>query len=69
MRYESGRLIFSPTDLNRFFESPFTSWMARLQPSTFMTSAITRTSSPSFTTSGAKSAFTGSRTTRPPVAR
>jgi hypothetical protein len=39
------------------------------QPSTFTTSAITRTSSASFTTSGANSAFTGSSATRPPNAR
>ncbi len=30
MQRRAGRLIFSPSDLNRFFESPFASWMDRL---------------------------------------
>jgi predicted RecB family nuclease len=29
MQKRSGRIIFSPSDLNRFFESPFASWMDR----------------------------------------
>jgi predicted RecB family nuclease len=30
MQKRSGLVIFSPSDLNRFFESPFASWMDRL---------------------------------------
>jgi uncharacterized protein len=29
MRYEEGRLVYSPTDLIRYLASPFSSWMAR----------------------------------------
>ncbi len=29
MHYQSGRLIFSPSDLIRFLASPFSSWMDR----------------------------------------
>ncbi len=29
MQTRDGRLIFSPSDINRFFESPFASWMDR----------------------------------------
>lgn len=29
MKYDSGRLIYSPTDLVNFLESPFSSWMDR----------------------------------------
>lgn len=29
MRYESGKLIYSPSDLVRFLDSPFSSWMYR----------------------------------------
>jgi predicted RecB family nuclease len=29
MQRRDGRLIFSPSDINRFFESPFASWMDR----------------------------------------
>jgi predicted RecB family nuclease len=29
MQKRSGHIIFSPTDINRFFESPFASWMDR----------------------------------------
>jgi hypothetical protein len=30
MKREQGRLLFSPSDLVRFVQSPFTSWMQRL---------------------------------------
>ena len=29
MRKQSGNLVFSPSDLNTFFKSPFASWMDR----------------------------------------
>ena len=29
MRYEGSRLIYSPSDLLRYLESPFASWMDR----------------------------------------
>lgn len=29
MQKRSGRILFSPSDINRFFESPFASWMDR----------------------------------------
>jgi hypothetical protein len=30
MKCEQGRLLFSPSDLVRFVQSPFASWMQRL---------------------------------------
>ncbi|MFT6779425.1 MAG: hypothetical protein ACJAV1_003368, partial [Paraglaciecola sp.] len=30
MKREQGRLLFSPSDLVRFVQSPFASWMQRL---------------------------------------
>jgi len=30
MQKEQNRLIYSPSDLTRFMESPFASWMDRL---------------------------------------